>query len=57
MTTETPPSGAPLARLEADIALRTLLPRIESVTVLESAGAEMLLPGGPKSLRVRFEVV
>ena len=56
MTTETPPSGAALARLEADIALSTLLPRIESVTVLESDGAEMLLPGGPKSLRVRFEV-
>jgi cytochrome P450 len=47
--------GAPLARLEGDIALRTLLPRIRSVTLLDTDAGEMLLPGGPKSLRVRFD--
>jgi cytochrome P450 len=48
--------GAPLARLEGDIALRTLLPRIRSVELLDADAGEMLLPGGPKSLRVRFEL-
>lgn len=47
--------GAPLARLEGGIALRTLLPRIRSVALLDSHAGAMLLPGGPSSLRVRFE--
>lgn len=47
--------GAPLARLEGGIALRTLLPRITSVSVLDSNAGAMLLPGGPASLRVHFE--
>jgi cytochrome P450 len=47
--------GAPLARLEGDIALRTLLPRIRSVALLDSDAGAMLLPGGPSSLPVHFE--
>lgn len=48
--------GAPLARLEGGIALRTLLPRIRSVTLLDDDAGEMLLPGGPNSLRVHFDL-
>jgi cytochrome P450 family 109 len=47
--------GAPLARLETDIALRTLLPRISSAELLASEDDSLLRPGGPKSLRVRFQ--
>ncbi len=47
--------GAPLARLEGDIVLRELLPRIRGVELLGATGA-MLRPGGPKSLSVRFEL-
>jgi cytochrome P450 len=47
--------GAPLARLEADIALRELLPRISSVEIVGAQDAALLRPGGPRSLRVRFE--
>ncbi len=47
--------GAPLARLEADIALRELLPRISSVEIIGGQDAALLRPGGPRSLRVRFE--
>jgi cytochrome P450 len=46
--------GAPLARLEADVALRTLLPRICSVEILDKEPGALLRPGGPKSLMVRF---
>jgi cytochrome P450 len=46
--------GAPLARLEAEIALRELLPRITGVTVEQSQDAALLRPGGPKSLKVHF---
>ncbi len=48
--------GAPLARLEGGIALATLLPKIRSVTLLDDDAGEMLLPGGPNSLRVHFEL-
>ncbi len=48
--------GAPLARLEGGIALSTLLPKIRSVTLLDDDAGEMLLPGGPNSLRVHFEL-
>ena len=47
--------GAPLARLEADIAFRTLLPKIQGITLVDTDFGQMLRPGGPKSLRVRFE--
>lgn len=46
--------GAPLARLEADIALRTLLPRIRAISPEGSVPGDLLRPGGPKSYRVRF---
>ena len=46
--------GAPLARLEAEIALGELLPRITGVTIEPGQDANLLRPGGPKSLRVRF---
>jgi cytochrome P450 len=46
--------GAPLARLEAEIALRELLPRIAGVAIEPGQDAALLRPGGPKSLRVRF---
>jgi cytochrome P450 len=46
--------GAPLARLEADVALRELLPRITGVQITGTQDAALLRPGGPKSLRVRF---
>ena len=49
--------GAPLARLEADIAMRTLLPRITAIEVEQVEPAALLRPGGPKSLRVRFQRV
>ena len=48
--------GAPLARLEAEIALRELLPRITGVAIEPGQDAVLLRPGGPKSLRVRFAV-
>ncbi|HEY8491504.1 MAG TPA: cytochrome P450 [Dehalococcoidia bacterium] len=47
--------GAPLARLEAQVALGTLLPRIRRVHVTETEAGQLLRPGGPKSFRVRFE--
>ncbi len=47
--------GAPLARLEGEVALRELLPRITRVRVLPDQDAALLRPGGPKSLRVAFE--
>jgi len=46
--------GAPLARLEGEVALRELLPRITSVSIVPDQDAALLRPGGPKSLRVRF---
>jgi cytochrome P450 len=46
--------GAPLARLEADVALRTMLPKITKIDVEAAEPGSLLRPGGPKSLRVRF---
>ncbi|MEW6269465.1 MAG: cytochrome P450 [Thermodesulfobacteriota bacterium] len=46
--------GAPLARLEAEVALGELLPRISGVEIDATQDAALLRPGGPKSLRVRF---
>jgi cytochrome P450 len=49
--------GAPLARMEAEIALRTLLPRITGVSIKSEADQGTLLrPGGPTELWVRFAV-
>ena len=48
--------GAPLARLEADIAWRTLLPRIRSLKIEGDGAGSVLNPGGPKALPVRFEL-
>ncbi len=48
--------GAPLARLEGDIAITTLLRRIKRVEVTESEPGNFIRPGGPESLRVRFEL-
>lgn len=47
--------GAPLARLETQIVLNTLVPRIKSLRIEGDAGA-VLVPGGPKQLQVRFEL-
>jgi len=47
--------GAPLARMEAEVALRTLLPRITAVEITSTLdGAVMLRPGGPDELWVRL---
>jgi cytochrome P450 len=49
--------GAPLARMEGEIALRTLVPRITSVSITSEADPGTLLrPGGPAELWVRFAV-
>ena len=47
--------GAPLARLETQIVLNTLVPRVKSLRIEGDAGA-VLVPGGPKQLQVRFEL-
>ncbi len=47
--------GAPLARLETQIVLETLLPRIKSLKIEGDAGG-VLVPGGPKEMQVRFEL-
>lgn len=46
--------GAPLARLEANIALSKLLPRVRRFELLDDP-AMSARPGGPKSFRVRFQ--
>ena len=47
--------GAPLARLETQIVLETLIPRIKSLRIEGDAGG-VLVPGGPKQMQVRFEL-
>ncbi len=47
--------GAPLARLETEIVLETLIPRIKSLRIEGDAGP-VLVPGGPKEMQVRFEL-
>ncbi|MHB8376362.1 MAG: cytochrome P450 [Dehalococcoidia bacterium] len=50
--------GAPLARMEAEIALRTLLPRITAVRIAGDTEPDALLrPGGPKALHVKLSLV
>lgn len=46
--------GAPLARMETEIAMRLLIPRITSLTIEGATDDSVLRPGGPESLRVRF---
>ncbi len=47
--------GAPLARMEGEIAVRTLARRITGVTITGTPESGSLLrPGGPESLTVRF---
>jgi cytochrome P450 family 109 len=49
--------GAPLARMEGEIAVRTLLRHITGVRIVGTPEPGSLLrPGGPESLRVRFEL-
>jgi len=48
--------GAPLARLEGQIAMRTLAPRIRKVEILGEGEGGALRPGGPDWLTVRFEL-
>lgn len=46
--------GAPLARLEGQIAMRTLAPRITRLEITDEGEGGALRPGGPKSMMVRF---
>lgn len=46
--------GAPLARLEAGIALGTLLPRVAGFAPHGSIPGDLFRPGGPKSYTVRL---
>jgi cytochrome P450 PksS len=48
--------GAPLARIEGQIALQVLLPRIKRITVGEVDGSAMMRPGGPDTMPVTFEL-
>jgi cytochrome P450 len=48
--------GAPLARLEGQIAMAVLAPRIKRLEILEGGSEGVLRPGGPKALMVRFEL-
>jgi cytochrome P450 len=48
--------GAPLARLEGAIALEALLRRIRRLDPIGPIKTDMMMPGGPKELPVRFEL-
>jgi len=48
--------GAPLARLEGEIAVRELMRRVRRMKVVHEDGEELMRPGGPKSMMVRFEL-
>jgi cytochrome P450 len=47
--------GAPLARLEGEIAVRALAERVSRFHIGETDPAALMRPGGPKSLIVRLE--
>ena len=47
--------GAPLARLEGQIAMQTMIPRINRVEIVEEGEGGIMRPGGPDYLKVRFE--
>jgi cytochrome P450 len=46
--------GAPLARLEGQIAFKKLAERVTRVEILDAGEGGALRPGGPKSMTVRF---
>jgi cytochrome P450 len=46
--------GAPLARLEGNIAMDVLLPRIAGLKILDAQDDAVLRPGGPSAMRVQF---
>jgi cytochrome P450 len=48
--------GAPLARLEGQIAMATLAPRIKRLEITDEGEGGALRPGGPDKMMVRFEV-
>jgi cytochrome P450 PksS len=48
--------GAPLARLEGQIAMQTLAPRIKSLKIVEEGEGGALRPGGPDRMMVKFEL-
>jgi cytochrome P450 len=47
--------GAPLARMEGNIAVEVLAPRITSLKIEETEEDAVLRPGGPAKMLVRFE--
>ena len=47
--------GAPLARIEGNIATEILAPRITSLKIVETEDDAVLRPGGPATMLVRFE--
>ncbi|MGH2607598.1 MAG: cytochrome P450, partial [Tepidiformaceae bacterium] len=47
--------GAPLARLEGEIAVRALAERVSRFHLGDTDPAALMRPGGPKSLMVRLE--
>jgi cytochrome P450 len=48
--------GAPLARLEGQIAMQTLAPRIKRLEIVEEGEGGALRPGGPDRMMVKFEL-
>jgi cytochrome P450 len=48
--------GAPLARLEGQIAMQTLAPRIAGLKIVDEGEGGALRPGGPDRMMVQFEV-
>jgi cytochrome P450 len=48
--------GAPLARMEGQIAMEILAPRITSAKIEETEEDAVLRPGGPAKMLVRFEL-
>ena len=48
--------GAPLARLEANVALEILVPRITGLHIESTENDAVLRPGGPEKMLVRFDL-
>jgi cytochrome P450 len=48
--------GAPLARIEGQIALQVLLPRIKGIRIDDVDAATMMRPGGPDTMTVTFDL-
>jgi cytochrome P450 len=47
--------GAPLARIEAQVAMEVLAPRITGLTIESAVEDAVLRPGGPESMMIRCE--